>query len=723
MIKTILHLLLVAGVAFASNPDPSNTFKFGDGTAVNKSLIFNRVQGGLNPTIRWNETGQQLEFSTDGINYSGIGSGSGGGSSGINLITTNPDFENGIALGWTNTGGAFLPVSSGSNLLFGKGSATFQAFSVNQSVQTSLYLIPIGLQGQACQVNTTYKGGDGNINLYVLDQSDAIIAQVAMPASTNPTNAIATFTCPASGSLRFQLKSTSAMSSAIAFDRNYMGENTSLIQLSQAQLVGNLHYPGTASCDWTATTSGAGTWVDFGVGSSCPVATATGNIQPPATKIPGFQAALTPGDYIMLVTGSFWNGVNGDVGWARMTNGLDVSLDNPTIFSPAVPSAILNGNAIFHMVVTDGTLRTYKMQSAGTSGGITQIGADTGEGNDFNITIIRMPSGPELALRPNQVANSWSGYHTANCTWGQGGTSYADITTGDSSGCTLVQRTNTNFGVVTSTDDGTPGNTTPGIIFTPTRVGKYYVCANPIVFSGTAAAQSSYRLVDGDGFVVSEIGKFDQTIIFEHNVQICGLYQATSIAPKTLKIQVKATSGSANIDGNANQSAVEWSIFQVDQNLPAPIVIAGPRSEWWVTTGVAQACGSTNVYTRYFSTVKRNTGQDITGVCTTALGCIATVNTAGVYCMTLNDACGDAGGCNMGIIRGGGDILQGNSATANNDYRLVFGLSSTSASSHAVYSVCTYLAAGETVHPQSDVVQKGDVQDAIVGFRVVKVSN
>ncbi len=151
MNKLILGLLFFFTNIALAGTDPSNTFRLGDGNpALDKKVIFNQGTSPY-PTLKWNSASSTLQFSNDGVTFSDLGSGSGSGQ-GFNVLV-NPDFESGIVQGWTNSGGTFAAVSSGSNLLLGKGSATFTASGSGQFVASSAYLVPNGLLGRACAVS------------------------------------------------------------------------------------------------------------------------------------------------------------------------------------------------------------------------------------------------------------------------------------------------------------------------------------------------------------------------------------------------------------------------------------------------------------------------------------------------------------------------------------------------------------------------------------------
>lgn len=57
----------------------SNRLTIGKGVAEDITLEFDKGLGGTNPVFKWNNVGDQLEFSNDGSVFSAIGSGSGGG--------------------------------------------------------------------------------------------------------------------------------------------------------------------------------------------------------------------------------------------------------------------------------------------------------------------------------------------------------------------------------------------------------------------------------------------------------------------------------------------------------------------------------------------------------------------------------------------------------------------------------------------------------------------
>lgn len=63
----------------------------------------------------------------------------------------------------------------------------------------------------------------------------------------------------------------------------------------------------------------------------------------------------------------------------------------------------------------------------------------------------------------------------------------------------------------------------------------------------------------------------------------------------------------------------------------------GPRSEIWVYNSSGGGQGSTNTKIRYYNTVGRSLGTDITRTASTSLGDAFTINVTGVYAISVND--------------------------------------------------------------------------------------
>lgn len=220
----------------------ANKVVVGNKTAVDKTLEFNINQGAANPKIKANATTNKLQFAQDGVNFKDVGSGSGSGGSGINILTES-GFESGINVGWTSSGGTYAAVTSGTNLLFGLTSASFQATATGQFFESTAIAIPVILQGQSCMAKVAYKGGDANLFLTVVDGASVnVTSNVVTTLSTqiNKVDAKLYFTCPSSGSIKLRIQSTAA-SAAAFFDEAHLGA-ADFIQSRQSAFIGDVKY-------------------------------------------------------------------------------------------------------------------------------------------------------------------------------------------------------------------------------------------------------------------------------------------------------------------------------------------------------------------------------------------------------------------------------------------------------------------------------------------------
>jgi hypothetical protein len=570
MIKKIFLSLLLGATALAANPDPSNQFKFGDGTAGNKVLKFNRNQGGVNPLIQWTESANTLQFSNDGVNFSDIGSGSGSGGAGINILT-NPGFESGIVQGWSNTGGAFLAVSAGSNLLIGKGSATFQAGTTGNFVASTLITVPNGLKGLSCAASMLYTGGDGNLVFEVVDGSANVLASTVLSAQTSPTTVPLTFICPTTGTMGVRVTST-ATSALIALDQMSLGNNA-LLLVDQSSFAGSLKSQQTGTCSWSSGTPGFTNFAPNAACSASPVV--TGGLSYVGSTIPGFAFNNMPaGEYLVVVQGIIGhNGGAGSVSY-RLFDGTIASQAKSDYAATSVETGY--SSLSLHLTVPTGGLNhnwSLQCDSGGATCLILNETAVTGS-TDLTFYVYRFPSSTNPAVRPDMIANSWTGAHGPSCQWIVASSVYADPTYITS--CTFTQYQNQNFGTVASQTDGTPGHYLPGIVFTPSRPGTYFVCASPILEMGAANIQIYGRLVDGSNNVVSNSGTLaiGTTNSGQSTHEMCGNYTATSTSPVTFKVQIAATSSQVDLGlAGGLADSIGWTIHQIDQQIPAPLLV------------------------------------------------------------------------------------------------------------------------------------------------------
>ena len=199
-----------------------------------------------------------------------------------------------------------------------------------------------------------------------------------------------------------------------------------------------------------------------------------------------------------------------------------------------------------------------------------KVSTIAGAGVDENAVVTCAPLSSQIAVTPDTSAMSWSGYHDTDCGFAISSTTIAD-TSSDAS-CTFTERTNSNFGTVTSYLSGS--DKLPGIVFTPKRAAKYYVCASTPVY-GSAVDKGVYlELSDLTPIVISSGMNAVERANNQKTIVMCGLYSATSTAAKTIRIRTLVDSGStAALAGYSVAKTVEWSIIAADQVFPMPVIV------------------------------------------------------------------------------------------------------------------------------------------------------
>lgn len=299
----------------------------------------------------------------------------------------------------------------------------------------------------------------------------------------------------------------------------------------------------------------------------------TGNFN--LVKNPGFEATTFSSNWT-LSAGSFTQGTSTNIGTGLKGAIFTPSAGSQTVTSDAItiPSGMLGANATiacyFKTSGTDYTFSAWNGASNVTSALVTATANFNRQAINFTMptsgTIaVRISSGSAASsvsiddcyLGPantTAVSNtSWSGYHSTDCAWATASASFADPS--NDASCTFTERINNNFGTVTSA-----GAKIPGIVFTPAATGRYFVCANFAGSNDTATNYAAFSLTDGTTEISQASARYPNIL----STPLCGIYNATSIASKTIKIQMKRiTAGNAIIDGT-NSNAVEWSIFTID---------------------------------------------------------------------------------------------------------------------------------------------------------------
>lgn len=144
-------------------------------------------------------------------------------------ILTNSGYENGKA-GWTASGGTFLTVTSGTNLLIGSVSATWDSSGAAQTFTSAAITIPEGLKGRSGEISCLIKTPSGTAT-HTISGWDGSAVQgntVAVGSTSSASISSSTLIFPSSGTIAVRLTSVAADEPLIAIDSCYIGENRNI---------------------------------------------------------------------------------------------------------------------------------------------------------------------------------------------------------------------------------------------------------------------------------------------------------------------------------------------------------------------------------------------------------------------------------------------------------------------------------------------------------------
>ena len=544
-----------------------------------------------------NDAGSELE----------LGSGSGGGSAGINILSAyNPKAEAGATTNWTESGGGTLDVTStAANVGNNTYSFSYDASANNDYAASTAVTVPAGLFGQNCLLEFRYKGFDSNITAQVHDGTNPLASQVLSASTLYSAPVQITFPCPASGTLEMRLLATG--DAAIGYwDEVHLGSASNISNVSQAAFAGESYFAGTTNCaGWTrnSTTVGA-----FATDADCPgptvVRSTLGTWATTDSNLPRQTITnLPPGIYKATFSGIP----------ASSSTGVTVFAihDGTTTCEPshAVNDSIRTEATVsctFEYTAAQSSV-SFELYSATASGAITISPDTTAPRNSLRFQLERYPLASDVGinyqLTPWRVDASISG---ANPTLGGSAvTSYTAIT---NSGLTLVNNAEgtatAQIACATTTEaEGTTCNTAAvnegiGIAFTIPRAGTYEACtafAHAIgINSGSNQSNSTFQLVEtpNNAQTISQSGK-DRVqngatgggtdgVTNQTPIQLCGTFTFTSAGKKTIRLMYEQSVGGSGAATNtilADAGAsngdrdIHFTVRPLDQQFNMPNII------------------------------------------------------------------------------------------------------------------------------------------------------
>lgn len=450
---------------------------------------------------------------------------------GYRNLVTNPSCKRNVA---GITGSSVAAVRNTTTPLDTISDCTWNPTATSQTLTYAYDSLPASLKGQNCEARISYLGDASLVKANVQINAVNVAGDVQLTNSgTNAAVASINYPC-GDGSTATTLVLTSTGDAANVQYAVYGGQATNLSTGSQV----------TGWTAYTPTVQGFGTISAVSVfyrvvGSNIEIqgkfqagtVTATeGRLNLPS----GYTSADTTRIATIQAVGHWWEA-------------------NPTV----VPGAILIEPNVAYV--------TFGSGSSGNNSFGKLNGSAVAANNElvgFFASIPLQGQGVTTVLNSNVSGSYYSGYHDSTCSFARTNAAYGAFTADAS--CALVQRQARGIAAAAT------GSVLPSLALTLPATGTYYICAYP---NSYAAGNGGLRMTDGT------------TVIAESNDQsttrtekaLCGSYVASSLTP-TITIEGKSSSGAITIDTTTTSSAIEWSIFPITNNMPAPVLVGSVTS-------------------------------------------------------------------------------------------------------------------------------------------------
>lgn len=564
------------------------------------------------------------QFDTRGIEAKLIN-----GMFGYRNFVQNPSCKRNVT-SITASGGALARNTT--NALDGVSDCTWDPTTTGQTLTYTLDSFTYSMKGQNCEARVNYYGDASLVKAYINQNSVKITTDVQLlNGSTNGQVASINFPC-GDGSTATTLVLEATGNAASVQYGAYAGLATNLTNA----------YNITSWTSYTPTYSAG-----FG--------TVTGN---------SLQYRLVGN--VLEIQGSFVTGtVAASSGSFTLPTGYVIDFTK-------IPSTMTVGNITRNV---SSTALTYFSMLAISGNSTTSVyfGGPLGESNTnapFSTPNISAVAGNSetMAVRiavpvtglfggtvinANVVGSYYSGYHDSTCAWARTNVAYGAFTADAS--CNLTQRQASGIGAVAT------GSVLPALALTLPATGTYYVCA---YVNSYAAGSGGLRMTDGT------------TVIVESNDQsttrttkaLCGSYVASSLTP-TISIEGKSSSGAINIDTSTTNSAIEWTIFPITQNMPQPVFVGSITSqatgalrfEFLQFGGGASGGLATSACAGSPCTIANQSGSWISGVTRGSAGSYTATIASGMF-SSVPYCWGNAG--LFGVVTGGfADVSATNATT------------------------------------------------------------
>jgi hypothetical protein len=533
-------------------------------------------------------------------------------------LLDNPGFENGRAR-WTASGGSFSTVTSGSNLLVGRVSATWDASAASQTLTSTAVAIPNGLYGAngyaSCRILTP--SGTATHKFEVFDGTN-VLASTDVISSSTPALSALNFIFPSSGNISVRLLSVASNEPLVAIDDCYVGLATNISNVSQATFIGSAFFATTSSCNWSRTNTALGA---FPTTAACPGPTVEFNpgpgvIQTTDVDLPRVTVNnLPPGNYQVIFNfamggGGTANDVAYTISDGTTTSGRAQSGNSGTSGRKALS---LSGNFVY----TTAGNRSFEIFGSANTNAVTISNSDGNFRTTFQI--YRYPLASEVAVTPD-LANWKLDLNISGANVSLGTSNQSSYIAPNNANLTMTVNTakgSAPAGIsCSSTNDNSVGNTTCptgneelGFVANFPRAGLVEVCHQ---FSHSISTTTgnvnttfqSIRTANGSQTIAEEGGArvFSQvsgvTGSLPHT--LCGTFQIPTAAKHTIRLMYEQIIGAtvinnqilADADAATGQRDVKITARYIDQQTPMPVIANSVSSTYsgqarieWATFG------------------------------------------------------------------------------------------------------------------------------------------
>lgn len=508
------------------------------------------------------------------------------------LAPWNAGFESGTAQ-ISYTGVAPVAVSSGSNLLKGKGSITWDSTSAGQTLTSKAVTVPNWLKGENCEValRILVPSGTGTHTLGVWDGTTLINPTTITSSPSSTTSVVTSVSAPCgTGTIAWRLTSVASNEPLIAIDEGYIGKLRNVGQVNN--FTSRQTYTPTLGSGYGTATNNTAYWyrngdrlILYGSFTTGTVAAAQGGISLPSAA----GCTVASSEFLAGEITAQISTTAGTHNAAKLVYSASLGL---------LPSNVSTGGVTNHY------------------GGITINSIMNGSTNQYwwaNVPCSNWQV--EQAFRPEMVA--WR--VDANISGANPDLGTVDVTTYttvENSSLTLTNNSGTGTiaaqipcsgGNAPSGTTCSAGNEQVGVAFAIPAKSDAIACASFTHLTdvgggaSTGGVYTTFQIVEtstttetivqsGKSRIGSanEVASVNGRQLDGNAVRVCGTFSFSSAGTKVLRLQyeqdVTGTVSNSQIYGDASgvlgDRDIHWEVYPINQHVPAPLLVNSVTSNF-----------------------------------------------------------------------------------------------------------------------------------------------